>query len=71
MILEREEGKERRREGGGGERETETDIEHAPIRDPACNPGMCPDWGLNLLPFGVRDDAQPTEPPTRDEFVSL
>ena len=26
-------------------------------KDQTRNPGMCPDWGLNLQPFGVQDDA--------------
>ena len=27
------------------------------------NPVICPDQETNLQPFGVEDDAQPTEPP--------
>ena len=26
------------------------------------NPGMCPDWELNLRPFGSQASAQSTEP---------
>ena len=34
---------------------------HAPpTRDLANNPGMCPDWELNLRPFGLQAGAQPT-----------
>ena len=29
----------------------------------ACNPGMCPDWGLNQWPFSPWVDVQPTKPP--------
>ena len=28
----------------------------------ACNPGMCPDWELNLRPFGSQAGTQSTEP---------
>ena len=28
----------------------------------ACNPGMCPDWESNWLPFGSQASAQSTEP---------
>ena len=31
-----------------------------PGRDRSCNLGMCPDWELNLHPFGARDDAPTT-----------
>ena len=33
-----------------------------PTGDPACNPGMCPDWESNWLPFGLCTGAQSTEP---------
>ena len=33
-----------------------------PTGDPACNPGMCPDWELNRWPFGSQDGTQSTEP---------
>ena len=29
--------------------------------DPACNPGMCPDWESNWQPFGLQARAQSTE----------
>ena len=33
-----------------------------PTGDLARNPGMCPDWGLNLQPFGSQAGTQSTEP---------
>ena len=33
-----------------------------PTGDMAHNPGMCPDWELNLQPFGSQAGAQSTEP---------
>ena len=33
----------------------------APTGDLACKPGMCPDWELNLWPFGSQARAQSTE----------
>ena len=33
-----------------------------PIGDLACNPGMCPDWELNLWLFGLQAGTQSTEP---------
>ena len=30
-----------------------------PTGDLACNPGMCPDWESNLLPFGHRPELNP------------
>ena len=49
----------------GGEREA---LIHRlpPVRawtgDPHRSPGLCPDWELNLRPFGFRTTLQPTEP---------
>ena len=50
-----------------GEREKETSMWKrnidqlppicTPTGDWTCNPGMCPDWELNLQPFGVPDNA--------------
>ena len=34
-----------------------------PTGDLARNPGMCPDWELNLKPFGSQAGTQSTEPP--------
>ena len=55
---------EREREG---EREGKTQkcvvVFHEPrTGDPACNPGMCPDWESNQWPFGLQAGTQPTEP---------
>ena len=53
--------------GEGREKERERNIDHLiascipPTGDLACNPGMCPDWDLNLWPFGLWDNTQPTE----------
>ena len=33
-----------------------------PTGDPACNPGMCPDWESNRQPFGSQASTQSTEP---------
>ena len=59
LILERKGGR-------AGERETsvsEGDIDRLPLIDSptggrTCNPGMCPDWGSNLQPFGTWDETQ-------------
>ena len=32
-----------------------------PTGDLACNPGMCPGWECNQLPFGSQAQAQSTE----------
>ena len=32
---------------------------------------LCPNWGLNPQPFGVRDNTQATEPPGLGSTVSL
>ena len=61
-----------RERGREGEREGERNIDVQEIRqlvashtppteDLTCNPGMCPDWGLNPRPFGSQA-AQSTEP---------
>ena len=65
-FLERGEG----REGGGREREKDQCVRYInwlPLTLPqmgnlACNPGMCPDWGLNLRAFGSQAGTQSTEP---------
>ena len=33
-----------------------------PTSDLVRNPDLCPDWKLNQQPFGLREEAQPTEP---------
>ena len=53
-------GREREREG---EKHQCVVASRAPTTgDPACNPGICPDWESNLEPFGSQADAQSTEP---------
>ena len=32
-----------------------------PTGDPACNPGMCPDWESDQQPFGLQARAQCTQ----------
>ena len=54
MILE----KEREGEGEGeGERERERGRERERERERSVASGTCPDWGSNLQPFGVQNDA--------------
>ena len=42
-----------------------------PTGDPACNPGMCPDWELNWRPFVSQVSAQSTEPYQPGLFLSV
>ena len=35
----------------------------------AKNPGVCPDQELNLKPFGLQDNAHPTEPQQSGERI--
>ena len=37
-------------------------LTHPPAGDLACNPGMCPDWESNRLPFSLQGGTQSTEP---------
>ena len=55
---------EKRREGEReGEKQQCVVASHAlPSGDPACNPGMCPDWESNQKPFGSQASTQSTEP---------
>ena len=56
FILDKREGRER-------ERDRNIDWSYTPpTGNLAHNPGMCPDRELNWPPFGLWDDAQPTEP---------
>ena len=53
-----------RERGREGEREGEKDqcvvaFHVPPTGDLACNPGMCPDWELNLRPFGLQPVLSP------------
>ena len=54
-------------EGKGGKKEGEKHqcvvaSHKPPTGGLACNPGMCPDWELNLRSFGLQTGAQSTEP---------
>ena len=61
LFIFRERGMEGEREG---EKQHCVVASHvAPTGDPACNPGMCPNWELNWWPFGSQASAQSTEPP--------
>ena len=40
-------------------------------RDLAHSPGTCPDWESIRWPFGLQDNAQPTEPHQPEQFHSL
>ena len=64
LFLERGEGKENQRERNVDVREKLNWLPpaHAPTRDWACNPGMCPDQESNRRSFPLRDVTQPTEP---------
>ena len=42
-----------------------------PTGDLAHNPGMCPDWELNLRPFAFQAGTQSTEPHWRGGAVFL
>ena len=55
---------ERGREGErDGEKHQRVVASRGPLTgDLARNPGMCPDWELNLPPFGSQAGAQSTEP---------
>ena len=51
------EGREREREG---EKHQCVVASHVPLTgDLACNPGMCPDWESNQLPFDLQAGTQP------------
>ena len=60
-----------REKGREGERERNINVQEElrlvasctpPTGDLARNPGMCPDQKSDQQPFGLWDDAQPTEP---------
>ena len=55
----REKGKEGEREGEKHRWGRETSIG---CFNPACYSAICPDQELNRQPFGLQDNAQPTEP---------
>ena len=56
LFLERGEGRNRRRET------SMLPLALAPTGDPACNPGMCPDWESSWRLFGSQVGTQPTDP---------
>ena len=58
LLLERGEGREKARERNMGQ----LSVTWALTREWTCKPGVCPDRESNLRPFGLQDDAQPTEP---------
>ena len=60
LFIFRERGKEGER---NGEKHQCVVASHtSSTGDLACNPGMCPDWGLNQQPFTSQSGAQSTEP---------
>ena len=53
---------EKRNEGRKGEKHQYVVASHEPpAGDLASKPGICPDWELNLQPFGLLARAQSTE----------
>ena len=64
LILSWAHFRERGREGEKHQCEQETG-------DWTCNLGMCPDQELNLGPFGLWDDTQPTEPHRPEQDVNF
>ena len=60
LFIFTEKGKEEER---GGEKHQCVVVSHMPpTGDLARNPGRCPDWESNRRPFGLQDNAPPTEP---------
>ena len=59
LFIFRERGREGEREG---EKYHCVVSSHMLTGDPACNPGMYPDWELNWRPFGSQADTESTEP---------
>ena len=39
--------------------------------DLACNPGMCPDWGLNQWPFGLQPALNPLSYTSQGSFYFI
>ena len=61
LFIFRERGKEEEREG---EKHQCVVASHtSPTGDPACNPGLCPDWESNQRPLCLQAFTQSTEPP--------
>ena len=65
--------KEERREKEGEEHQCVVVSCVPPTGDLACNPGMCPDWESNQLPFGFQASAHSTEPhqPGHNVFINV
>ena len=42
-----------------------------PTWDPACNPGMCPDWELNWRPFDSQASSQPLSHTSQGIFLTI
>ena len=59
FCLERGRGREGATKGGKYQCVVASHVH--PTGDLACHPGMCPHWGLKGQPFGLQDNAQPTE----------
>ena len=64
FILERQEGREKEREGNIDVWEIHRLVAShmPPTQDLACNPGMCPDQGTQWWPFSLQAGTQSTEP---------
>ena len=64
LFLEREEGREEKRERNRNMREKHQSVAShmPPTGDLARNTGMCPDWELNQRPFISQAGAQSIEP---------
>ena len=60
LFIYRVRGREGEREGEKHHRVVASST--PPTGDLAHNPGMCPDWGSNMGPFGLQAGAQSTEP---------
>ena len=60
LFIFRENGREEEREGEKYQCVVASGM--PPTGDLACNPGMCPDWGLNCWHFGSPSGTQSTEP---------
>ena len=67
LFLERGEGREKEEE----KHQCVVPSPVPPTGDLAWNPGMCPDWELNLWPFGSQADTQSTEPHQPGPFFLL
>ena len=46
-------------------------LSHSPTGDLAHNPGLCPDWESNWLPFGLQVSIQSTEPHQPGQTINI